>query len=193
MTEQSNAICEYRAQGTRYTFENCVATDITDWGFWATAACDMPDDFVPLGGKTVKSASPQVAAIDPAKSAAKPAIKMAGSRTEAFSFVKKLKGMNELKQNSIASDFAGTVLHGSGKVFEVGECGFMDKSEEYGSDCIKVTLDKGIPRVVLYFDSSESSSIEDVAIGSRYSFDYCVATDITDWGMWATATSDMPR
>ncbi|MDP1930030.1 MAG: hypothetical protein Q8L60_01075 [Gammaproteobacteria bacterium] len=28
--------------GQQFTFENCEAISITNWGFWSTATCDMP-------------------------------------------------------------------------------------------------------------------------------------------------------
>ena len=103
-----------------------------------------------------------------------------------------MKKLNELKQTQRASGFPGSILHGSGKVFEVGTCGFLDESEKYGSDCLKVVLDKGSPRVVLYFGENKRSEIAELSVGSRYSFDNCVATSVKDWGAWATATCDMP-
>ena len=114
-------------------------------------------------------------------------------KVEAFSYVKKFKNMNELKQESTKEKFPGTILKGKGKIFEIGDCGWLDKSDAHGSGCYKITLDKGMPRVVLYFDDDKSDELENLSKGQKYSFDNCVATDITDWGFWATATCDMPE
>lgn len=112
---------------------------------------------------------------------------------EAFSYVSKFKNMNEIKQKQEREKFPGTLLKGTGKIFEVAECGWTDKSKKYGSGCYKITLDKGSPRVVLYFDSSKADELSEYSKGKNYTFGNCVGTDITDWGFWATATCDMPE
>ncbi|MEE2789289.1 MAG: hypothetical protein VX589_18270 [Myxococcota bacterium] len=106
--------------------------------------------------------------------------------------VKKFSNLNELKQEAFAETFPGTVLSGKGKVFEVSRCGWLDESEAWGSDCFKVTLDSGAPRVALYYGDDDKELISALDKGQRFSFENCVAVGIKDWGFWSTATCDMP-
>jgi hypothetical protein len=100
--------------------------------------------------------------------------------------------MNELRQESYASEFAGKVLHGSGRIENVEECGLMDDSARWGSGCIMVLLDAGEARIALYFSEGQRDTVAELNVGQRYTFDHCVANSITNWGFWSTATCDMP-
>lgn len=107
--------------------------------------------------------------------------------------VAKFIAMTELQQEKFASTFEGTVLSGAGKVSEVEKCGLLDDSKEYGTDCWKVILDVGAPRVALYYSSDDEERIEKVKKGQSLSFKDCAGISITNWGFWSTATCDMPR
>lgn len=100
--------------------------------------------------------------------------------------------LNDLKQEAFSESFPGTVISGTGKVFQVTKCGFVDDSQKWGSDCIKVILDSGTPRVALYYSSDKASEIAEYSKGKRISFSGCVANSIKNWGFWSTATCDMP-
>lgn len=100
--------------------------------------------------------------------------------------------MTEIQQKAFASTFEGTVLSGSGELFDVSKCGWTDDSKKYGSDCYKVTLDSGVPRVVLYFPKSKEAQMATFTKGNSYNFKNCVGISIRDWGAWSTATCDMP-
>ena len=100
--------------------------------------------------------------------------------------------MNKLKQDAFAAEFHGTVLSGSGEVFEVADCGWTDDSEKWGQNCLKVTLDKGNPRVVLYFGEKDKAQIASYDKGQALRFSGCVGIGIKNWGFWSTATCDMP-
>jgi hypothetical protein len=180
---EADAIINLR-KGSRYTFNNCTATDITDWGFWATATCDMPMNANPR--RAAPAASGESAPSDDVRTSS------AGQRLEAFAHVRKFKNLNELKQAKLAGNFEGALLHGTGKVTEVGECSFTDDSNRHGSDCVKITLDKGDPRVVLYLPASKADQIMNLSNGDSYRFENCTAISLKDWGFWATATCDMP-
>ena len=106
--------------------------------------------------------------------------------------VKKFHKMNELKQESFAEKFPGTILSGKGKVTSVEKCGFLDDSKKYGSNCYKVIIDSGIPRVALYYGNKDKAKIAEYEEGKRLSFKNCKANSIKNWGFWSTATCDMP-
>jgi hypothetical protein len=99
--------------------------------------------------------------------------------------------MTEIQQKAFASTFEGTVLSGSGELFDVSRCGWTDDSKKHGSDCYKVTLDDGVPRVVLYFPKSKEAQVATFKKGNTYNFKNCVGISIRDWGAWSTATCDM--
>lgn len=106
--------------------------------------------------------------------------------------VKKFAALNELKQDEFKGTFKGTVLRGSGKVSEVEKCGFLDDSEKWDSDCVKVILQEGNARVALYYGPSDKAKVSNYSKGDRVTFSNCVANSIRDWGFWSTATCDMP-
>lgn len=106
--------------------------------------------------------------------------------------VGKFHAMTEIQQKKYAETFEGTVLSGSGNVFEVEKCGFMDDSQEYGKSCWKVVLDNGNPRVALYHSDSDEEKIAKYKKGQRISFKDCKGISIKNWGFWSTATCDMP-
>ena len=117
------------------------------------------------------------------------------SATKAAKFpdvVAKFIRMNKLKQDAFAAGFHGTVLSGSGRVFEVGGCEWTDDSEKWGGNCLKVTLDKGTPRVVLYFGEKDKAEIASYNKGQAMQFTDCMGISIKNWGFWSTATCDMP-
>ncbi len=115
------------------------------------------------------------------------------TRVEPFAYLHKFKRMNDLKQEDAAETFPGWRLKGQGKISDVSKCGLTDKSSRYGEECVKVKVDKGKARVVLYFSESKKGEIMELSVGERYSFDNCKAISVKDWGFWATATCDMPR
>jgi hypothetical protein len=106
--------------------------------------------------------------------------------------VKKFHKMTEVQQETFAETFPGTVLSGSGKVFEIEKCGFLDESKLWKKDCYKVTLDKGLPRVCLYFGPKDKEKIAGYKKGQKVTFADCVGISIKNWGFWSTATCDMP-
>jgi DNA-directed RNA polymerase subunit RPC12/RpoP len=120
-------------------------------------------------------------------------VAQSAARQERFpEIVARFIKMNKLKQNAFAAEFHGTVLSGSGKVFEVADCGWTDDSEKWGQNCLKVTLDNGNPRVVLYFGEKDEAQIASYDKGKAMRFSDCVGISIKDWGFWSTATCDMP-
>lgn len=114
-------------------------------------------------------------------------------RSERFpAIVEKFIALNELKQEDFAKSFKGTTLSGSGTVFEVGKCDFTDDSSAWAGKCLKITLDSGVPRVALYYGPKDREKIAGYSKGQSISFSGCVANSIKNWGMWSTATCDMP-
>ena len=106
--------------------------------------------------------------------------------------VKKFNNMNALKRESFAKQFPGTNLFGKGEVTSVEKCGLLDDSKKYGSNCYKVIIDSGIPRVALYYGNKDKAKIAEYEVGLRLSFRNCKANSIKKWGYWSTATCDMP-
>lgn len=106
--------------------------------------------------------------------------------------VGKFHAMTEIQQKKYAETFEGTVLSGSGNVFEVEKCGFTDDSQDYGKGCWKVVLDNGNPRVALYHSDDDEEKIAKYKKGQRISFKDCKGISIKNWGFWSTATCDMP-
>jgi hypothetical protein len=106
--------------------------------------------------------------------------------------VRKFIKLNELKQEAFADAFPGTSLSGKGKVFNVEKCGFMDDSEKHGRDCYKVVLDAGEPRICLYFGEKDKAQVAEYNKGQAMTFENCRGISIKNWGLWSTATCDMP-
>jgi len=100
--------------------------------------------------------------------------------------------MTEVQQKAYAKTFEGTILSGSGELFDVSKCGFTDDSKKYGRSCYRVTLDSGVPRVVLYFSGDDEAKVAKYTKGNTYSFKNCKGISITNWGAWSTATCDTP-
>jgi hypothetical protein len=105
--------------------------------------------------------------------------------------VHRFRRLSELQQEDYASTFSGKILYGSGRIFSVENCGIVDDSARYGSDCIKVLVDTTTGRAALYFASSRRPEISALRVGQRYTFDNCTTISIRNWGFWATATCDM--
>ena len=84
------------------------------------------------------------------------------------------------------------MLQGSGTVFEVSPCGWLDESKRWGTECYKVVLDSGQPRVALYYGKQDKVQVAELKKGQRFKFSGCVSVGIKDWGFWSTATCDMP-
>jgi len=100
--------------------------------------------------------------------------------------------MNELQQGTYAETFGGNTMYGRGRIFSVENCSFLDDSERWGDDCIKVVVDTAQERVALYFSADRRSEIAALSTGRRYEFDNCTTVSIKNWGFWCTATCDMP-
>ncbi len=143
---------------------------------------------------TVAAPVAQTNSAPPATEAPAPA-PTAATQRERLEFpieVHRFRGLSELQQQQYATTFRGKSLHGSGAIFNVENCGVLDDSAQWGSDCIKVLVDTTTERAALYFPSSRRGEIAALNRGQSYTFDNCTTISIRNWGFWATATCDMP-
>jgi integrase/recombinase XerD len=91
----------------------------------------------------------------------------------------------------ISKTFKGIVLGGTGNVFEVDACDLPDDSVRWGSTCVKLVLDSGPSRVVLYFDEKYRTTLAKYQKDQSVTFTDCTANSVNDWGFGPMATCDM--
>lgn len=177
-----------------------AAPDPTPVATQAAAADDAPARTTTTAARRSARTKPPAEEPAPAAASAEEGNAEASKREEPPSgppakfpeVVARFIAMNELKQEAFATTFAGTMLSGSGKVFEVEKCGMLDDSKRWGSHCFKVILDAGAPRVALYYGNKDKATIANYEKGQQVTFKDCKANSIKNWGFWSTATCDMP-
>jgi hypothetical protein len=96
-----------------------------------------------------------------------------------------------LPQKAFSETFKGTVLSGTGTVFQVDACDVLDDSARWGAKCAKLVLDNGASRVVLYFDEKYRAMLASYRREQTVTFTDCTAISVKNWGFGPVATCDM--
>lgn len=107
------------------------------------------------------------------------------------SLVDQFMALRGSAQKDFSNAFKGTVLSGTGNVFQVDDCNVLDDSARWGSACAKLVLDHGAARVVLYFDEQYRSMLARYQKDQSVMFADCTANSVKDWGFGSVATCDM--
>jgi hypothetical protein len=126
-----------------------------------------------------QSAVPRPSAVPPAAPSNFPAV--------VGEFIK----LNTLQQKEFTKTFKGIALNGTGNVFEVDACDLLDDSADRGSTCVKLVLDSGASRVVLYFDEQYKAMLAKFRKDQRVAFEGCRADSVRNWGFGPLVTCDM--
>jgi hypothetical protein len=105
--------------------------------------------------------------------------------------VKKFIDMTEIQQKEYEKTILNKQISGSGNIFNVEECGFLSQSKSFGKKCYEVTLDKGAPRVVLYFSLNEKQRVIEFKKGEQLNFTNCQIVGIKNLGFWSSVYCDM--
>jgi hypothetical protein len=99
--------------------------------------------------------------------------------------------MAAVPQKQFSDTFKGTVLSGTGNVFQVDACDVLDDSARWGAKCAKLVLDSGAARVVLYFDEKYRAALASYQKDQSVTFTDCTANSVKNWGFGPVATCDM--
>ena len=105
--------------------------------------------------------------------------------------VEKFIGMTEIQQKEYEKTILNEKISGGGNIFNVEECGLFSQSKSFGKKCYEVTVDKGAPRVVLYFSLNEKQKAMELRKGNRLDFTNCQIVGIKNWGFWSAVYCDM--
>jgi hypothetical protein len=105
--------------------------------------------------------------------------------------VKKFIDMTEIQQKEYEKTILNKQISGSGNIFNVEECGFLSQSKSFGKKCYEVTLDRGVPRVVLYFSLNEKQRVIEFKKGEKLDFTNCQIVGIKNLGFWSSVYCDM--
>ena len=104
--------------------------------------------------------------------------------------VEKFITMTEIQQKDYEKFVVNKLISGRGKIQNVEECGFTSQSKSFGKKCYEVILDKGVPRVVLYFSLEEKSRVIQLRKGEQLDFSNCQVITIKNLGFWSTVYCD---
>jgi tetratricopeptide (TPR) repeat protein len=104
--------------------------------------------------------------------------------------VEKFITMTEIQQKDYEKFVVNKLISGRGKIQNVEECGFTSQSKSFGKKCYEVILDKGVPRVVLYFSLEEKSRVIQLRKGEQLDFSNCQIITIKNLGFWSTVYCD---
>ena len=105
--------------------------------------------------------------------------------------VEKFITMTEIQQKDYEKFVINKLIDGRGKIQNVEECGFTNRSKSFGKKCYEVILDKGVPRVVMYFSLEEKSRVIQFRKGEQLDFSNCKIVAIKNAGFWSSVYCDM--